>query len=421
MPEVLAGIDEAAIQNWLVSEGDSVSVGQPLAEIETEKAVAEYESEIEGVVARILVSAGEDVSVGTPILAIGDDTDDASRVDAALELEVRTEPTGSSAQSASSVRPDPEAPKTEPLQPASSARYAGPRVFASPLVRRLAVQNDVDVSEIQGTGPGGRVVRRDMERFLAASEGSETPSSNSDDQGERTDSDPTEQSDEFTDVPNDRMRRAIARRLTESKSTIPHFYLSAECRMDELLELRSKINAIATRKVSVNDLIVKAVAAAFEEVPDANAIWNGDTIRRYSSVDISVAVATDGGLVTPVVKSVDKLSISQIGLVVGDLADRARSGGLKQHEIVGGSFAVSNLGMYGTREFTAILNPPQSGILAVGAAEQRAIVVEDGSVEAHRMMTVTLSADHRVIDGALAAKWMAAFKQHIENPMSILL
>lgn len=217
------------------------------------------------------------------------------------------------------------------------------------------------------------------------------------------------------------MRRAIARRLTESKSSVPHFYLVAECRVDDLLALRRQVNAIEGTRVSVNDFVVKAVAGALGDVPDANAIWTDAATRRFTGVDISVAVSVPGGLLTPVVRGVERLSLGQLGAAIRDLAERARDGKLKQHELEGGSFSVSNLGMFGTREFSAILNPPQSGILAVGAAEQRPVVEADGTLGVGTVMTVTLSADHRVLDGALAAEWLAAFKARIEHPLTILV
>ncbi|MCA1942886.1 MAG: 2-oxo acid dehydrogenase subunit E2, partial [Yonghaparkia sp.] len=220
-------------------------------------------------------------------------------------------------------------------------------------------------------------------------------------------------------IPASRMRKTIARRLTESKSTVPHFYLTAECRVDRLVELRRELNAIDGVKVSVNDLVVKAVAAAFIDVPEANTTWTDEGMLRHRTVDIAIAVSLDDGLVTPVVRGVERLSVSALSAAIVDLATRARSGGLKQHEIEGGSFAVSNLGMFGTQEFSAIINPPQAGILAVGAARQAPVVV-DGALAVGTVMSVTLSADHRVLDGALAARWLAAFVARIENPVSIL-
>jgi pyruvate dehydrogenase E2 component (dihydrolipoamide acetyltransferase) len=222
------------------------------------------------------------------------------------------------------------------------------------------------------------------------------------------------------EVPHTGMRKAIARRLSESKSTVPHFYLSADCRVDRLVQVRSEVNAAKGVKYSLNDWVVKAVAMALMEVPDANVIWGDTAMRRFDSADISVAVATEGGLFTPVIRGVETLSLEEVNTAIAEAAGRARSGTIKQEEIEGGSFAVTNLGMYGTTEFAAIINPPQWGILAVGAATQRP-VVENGSLAVGSVMTVTLSADHRAVDGALAAQWLAAFQRHIENPVGLLL
>jgi pyruvate dehydrogenase E2 component (dihydrolipoamide acetyltransferase) len=224
----------------------------------------------------------------------------------------------------------------------------------------------------------------------------------------------------YTDIPLTGMRTAIARRLTESKTTVPHFYVTADCRVDRLVKLRRRVNATGDRNVSLNDFVLKAVAWALVEVPEANAIWNGDSIRRFDAVDISVAVAVGGGLLTPVLRAVESMALGALSAKVRELAERARTGRIQQHELQGGSFSVSNLGMYGVTEFSAILNPPQAGVLAVGSATPRPVVI-DGDLRAATVMTFTLSADHRVIDGAVAARWMAAFRRRIENPLSILI
>jgi pyruvate dehydrogenase E2 component (dihydrolipoamide acetyltransferase) len=296
------------------------------------------------------------------------------------------------------------------------ARPAGARVFMSPLVRRLAAERGLDLATVTGTGPGGRIVRRDVES-LTATPAAATPAAA---QAAAPAAVAPVAGGSYTDVPHTGMRRAIARRLVESKTTIPHFYLVADCRVDDLLEFRRRVNETAPTKISVNDFVVKAAAAAFRAVPEANAIWTADATRHFESVDIAVAVAIDGGLTTPVVRGVDRMSLSGVSASIRDLAERARAGKLKQDEIEGGSFSVSNLGMYGTQEFSAIINPPHSGILAVGAAKKKPIVVNDELVVG-TVMTVTLSADHRVLDGALAARWLDAFVSLIENPVSILV
>ncbi len=304
------------------------------------------------------------------------------------------------------------------------------RLFASPLVRRLARERGIDLSAVDGTGPHGRIVRRDLEEYLAGADHAEGVAG-APEQGPSRDEPraaaprPAASTGDApagaVDVPHTGMRRAIARRLTESKSTVPHFYLVADCRVDELLALRARIKETGGVKISVNDLVLKAVAWAMKDVPDANAIWTDEATRRFDHVDLAVAVSVPAGLLTPVLRGVDRMSVSEIAASVRELAGRAREGRLKQHELEGGSFSVSNLGMYGTREFSAIINPPHAGILAVGAAERRPVVEEDGSIVAASVMTVTLSADHRVLDGALAAQWLAAFVKRIENPLSILV
>lgn len=431
MPAILAGATEAAIQSWLVAEGATVVVGQPLAEIETDKATVEMTAEAAGTVARMLVAEGENVAVGDAILVLAADGEQADAIEAALSTAgpARATPTADTAAGASSeggtgaqppADPAPGDPEPAPEVPlvASAAAHPGTRVFASPLVRRLAAEHDVDLAAVRGTGPRGRVVRRDLEKHLDSTHTPSTPVEASPAMAPATAS-PAGAA--FSDVPVDRMRRAIARRLTESKTTVPHFYLVADCRVDALLALRASINATTARRISVNDLVLKAVAGALRDVPAANAIWLGDSIRRFEGVDLAVAVATDGGLTTPVVRGADRLPLAELSATVAELAQRARDGRLRQHELEGGSFAVSNLGMYGTTQFSAILNPPQSGILAVGAAQRRPVVGAEGELEVGSVLTVTLSADHRVLDGAVAAQWLAAFQHRIENPLSILL
>ncbi|MFB1294815.1 dihydrolipoamide acetyltransferase family protein [Mycobacterium sp. pW049] len=394
MPEVLANATEATIQTWLVSEGQEISVGDPMAEIETDKAVVEYAAEVEGVLTRLLAEPGTTIAVGDPIAVVTGpgETDDE------IDADVRD--------------PESGAPVIEKVvESAPPPETNGRRLFATPLVRKIAREKGIDLASVTGTGPGGRIVRRDLDRLPDVG----TPAPEPVRVAEKPSTD-----DDFVDVPLTGMRKAIARRLTESKTTVPHFYVTADCRVDALLDLRRAINDVGTTKVSVNDFVLKAVAGALVEVPEANAIWNGDSIRRFTHADIAVAVAVDGGLLTPVLRGVHRSPISAISAQIGDLASRARAGKIKQHELEGGSFSVSNLGMYGVTEFSAILNPPHSGILAVGGAVQKPVVV-DGELAVGTVMTVTLSADHRVIDGAVAAQWMAAFVRRIENPLTILI
>lgn len=406
MPEVLANAGEAIIQTWLVSVGQEISIGDPIAEIETEKAVVEYAAEVGGIMSRLLAEPGATIAVGEPIalvLAPGE-----------TDAEADPPPTDSPRDPESGAPVLEETPKTLPAVPRGAPSEApaatnGRRLFATPLVRKLAKERGIDLDAVMGTGPGGRIVRRDLDR-LPAPVAEPAP---------RVPEKPIETT-AHTDIPLTGMRKAIARRLTESKTTVPHFYVKADCRVDALLELRRSVNDTGTVKVSVNDFVLKAVAGALVEVPEANSVWNGDSIRRFAGVDIAVAVAVDGGLLTPVVRSVERLPLSAISAQIGDLAARARAGKIKQQELEGGSFSVSNLGMYGVAEFSAILNPPHSGILAVGGASQRPVVT-DGELAMATVMTVTLSADHRVIDGAVAAQWMAAFVRRVENPLTILI
>jgi pyruvate dehydrogenase E2 component (dihydrolipoamide acetyltransferase) len=402
MPEVLANAGHAVIQTWLVSEGQEITVGDPLAEIETEKAVVEYVAEVNGTLGRLIAEPGSTIAVGEPIAVVLAPGETDADIDAAVLNGV-----------AVSAAPGPELAAVGVAEPAAGTNG---RLFATPLVRKLARERGIELESVKGTGPGGRIVRRDLERLpvpgpVGAPHPVRTPAPAVASSAPATG---------FTDIPLTGMRKAIARRLTESKTTVPHFYLTADCRVEDLLELRRSVNAAAAVKVSLNDFILKSVAGALIEVPDANAIWNGESIRRYDGADIAVAVAVDGGLLTPVLRGVDTTPLSVVAARTADLAQRARDGRIQQHELEGGSFSVSNLGMFGVAEFSAILNPPQSGILAVGGAIQRPVVV-DGELKVGTVMTVTLSADHRVIDGAVAAAWMAAFVRRIENPLTILI
>jgi pyruvate dehydrogenase E2 component (dihydrolipoamide acetyltransferase) len=399
MPEVLANTSEAIIQTWLVSVGQQIAVGDPLAEIETEKALVEYAAEVEGILARLIAEPGSAIAVGEPIAVVLAPGETEADIDPGLLG-------GASAPTATEAAP--AAAAAEPA-PATNGR----RLFATPLVRKLAKEKGIDLAAVTGTGPGGRIVRRDLDR-LPVREPAPVVSA------EPTVSETSSPETGFSDTPLTGMRKAIARRLTESKTTVPHFYVTADCRVDALLDLRRTVNAAATTKVSVNDFVIKAVASALMEVPEANAIWNGDSIRRFGRANIAVAIAVDGGLLTPVLRGVDTMPLSVLSATVADLAERARAGRIQQAELEGGSFSLSNLGMYGVTEFSAILNPPHSGILAVGRATQRPVVV-DGELAVGTVMTVTLSADHRVIDGAVAAEWMAAFVRRIENPLTILI
>ncbi|WP_448626586.1 dihydrolipoamide acetyltransferase family protein [Geodermatophilus sp. URMC 64] len=425
MPEVAAGGTEAVLAGWSVGEAAEFGADDVVATVETEKAVVDVEAEQAGVVLKLLVAPGSTVEVGAPIAVLGEPgerVDDLGAVLASLGV-------GGLPDSP----PDPEGGKQEaPQTPAvpqplvaAAETVAGPaaeavaangnghrRIFASPLARRLARDAGLALESIAGTGPGGRILRRDVDAAKAQ------PPAPAPAPAVAVPAVAAVPAD-WTDVPHTPMRRAIARRLTESKQTIPHFTVRATLRVDELLRLRAGL-AEAGTKVSVTDLLVKAAARAHTQVPRMNAIWTPEAMRQFSAVDVAVAVATDTGLVTPVVRAVDRSPVSEVAATVRDLVDRARAGRLRQDELEGGTLTITNLGMFGTEEFAAIINPPQSAILAVGAARQEPVVT-DGALAVATVVKVTLSADHRVIDGALAAEWMAAFTATVEQPLRILV
>jgi len=439
MPEVAAGATEIVLSKWNVAVGASVKIGDVVAEMETEKAVVDYASDAEGTVYKILVADGASVEVGSPIMILLGAGEDGSAGDALLGGSASAEPVAAPvaepvaapvvAPVAAPMAAPVAAPVAAPIAvPTAAPATSGGRKFVSPIVRKLSAERGVDLNQIAGTGPDGRVVRRDLEHYLATGGAGSTavaPAASAPTASEPAVSPGSaiakqEYSSSYITVPHSGMRRAIARRLTESKTTVPHFYVTADCKVDSLLELRKRINESSPVKISVNDIVVKAVASALMDVPEANVIFTPEAMHKFESADIAVAVATDGGLLTPVIRGVEKRQLSNLSMEISELAARARAGKLRQEELEGGSFAVSNLGMYDTKEFAAILNPPQSGILAVGAAAPRAIV-EDGEVVVANVMTVTLSADHRAVDGAVAAQWLAAFVKRIENPLSMLV
>ncbi|WOO96858.1 dihydrolipoamide acetyltransferase family protein [Micrococcus terreus] len=421
LPAIVADATEAIIHSWIVNIGEKVIAGQPIAEVETEKATVELEAERSGTMARLLVDEGASIPVGSPIAVLSSDEDSPEDIDRLI-----TE--NSSSSTADAANPS-EAPHevgelqtaevpAAPLAEAPSnvgigqAPQPGPRRFSSPIARRIARENGINLQEIRGSGPGNRILRRDVEAATAARQ-------------ERTVGQDSPPVSNYEELPLSGMRRAIARRLTESKTTVPHFYLSAEVDMGQAVRLRQELNAAlehsgADYKISVNDLCLKALGNALIDVPEANALWQDDHLRQYTTADISVAVATDGGLLTPVVRHVDARPLASVARTMIDFKTRAAIGQIKQPEIEGGSFSLTNLGMFGTREFSAIINPPQAGILALGVAEERP-VVRNGQLDVATVMTATLSADHRVIDGAVAARLLAAFQRRLENPLINLL
>lgn len=422
MPEIAAATTSATLAGWPVAVNTRFAKADVIATVETDKAVVDVEAESDGVLLRTLVTEGTDVEVGTAIALIARPDETVDDVDAALAA------LGVSAGNGSAPAAAPEpAPVSVP-----AVNGHAPRRFASPLARRLAAEAGLLVTDLEGTGPGGRIVRRDVEAALAQRVVHE--------EADLHDASPAlpdgpapalevlttpvrtpvaVESAEFTDQPLSRMRKAVAARLTESKSTAPHFYVRGVARVDALLQLRADLNDGADVRVSVNDLLVKAISKAHQQVPEMNVVWTGDAIRSFTGVDVAVAVATDKGLVTPVLTGVERRSITDIAQATRDFAARAREGRLQQSELEGGSVTISNLGMYGVEEFAAIINPPQAAILAVGAAKQEAVVT-DGRLEVATVLRVTLSVDHRPVDGAIAARWMSAFVALLERPVRIL-
>jgi pyruvate dehydrogenase E2 component (dihydrolipoamide acetyltransferase) len=439
MPALSPTMTEGTLANWLKKEGDTVSAGDVIAEIETDKATMEVEAVDEGTLGKILVQAGtEGVAVNEVIALLLEEGEDKS----ALEGASTAAPKAADAPKSEAKAEPAPAPKQE-AAPASAPAPAAPshdgsRVFASPLARRLAEQAGLDLSAVKGSGPNGRIVKADIEAAKSSGTGkaaaAPAPAKAADAPraaaaGMPAGPDAKALADaygmEYEAIPNSGMRKTIAKRLTESKQTVPHFYLTVDCELDALLKLRAQLNAKSPEgegafKLSVNDLIIKASAIALKRVPAANASYTEAAILQYRHADISVAVATPSGLITPIIKRAEEKGLATISNEMKDLAKRARDGKLKPEEYQGGTFSVSNLGMFGIKDFAAIINPPQGCILAVGAGEQRP-VVKDGALAIATVMSCTLSVDHRVVDGAVGAEFLAAFKKLIEDPMAMML
>ncbi|MFF8618576.1 2-oxo acid dehydrogenase subunit E2 [Streptomyces sp. NPDC015350] len=427
MPAVAADAATAVLSAWQVAEGASFTKDDALVSIETDKAEVDVAAEQDGVLLKTLYEAGVEIEVGDPIAVLGAVEEQAGDLDALLaELGV-----GTPAAAPQAVRRDvPEEPDAQrPASPAPAVAAPGEpdrggRVFSSPLARRLAREAGLDIEALTGTGPGGRIVRRDVDAAAAARPVPATEPAAPAPVPRAVPAAPQAVapagSGDHEDIPHTRMRRAIARRLTESKQHTPHFYLRATCAVDELLALRQRINAVSPVKVSVNDLLIKAVATAHTQVPEMNAVWQPEAVRRFRTVDVSVAIATETGLVTPVLRDIENLSVSAIATRTRAYAEQARSGSLHPADLEGGSITVSNLGMYGVEEFAAIINPPQAAILAIGAARDEA-VVRDGAVTAAKVLGVVLSVDHRPVDGAVAARWLAAFTEAVQNPVRLVV
>ena len=420
MPALSPTMTTGTLAKWLVGEGDRVNSGDVIAEIETDKATMEVESVDDGVMAKIFVDAGtENVAVGAVIAVLAEDGETASDV-AKAGLQEPSSPvpvTSVAAEAKERAEPAPVTAAPVKAVPAPQTKSSDkPRIFASPLARRIAADRNIALEGITGSGPYGRILRRDVESAATAPIAQTTAAL-----AGATPAGATQQGDSYL-VANSQMRKAIASRLQDSKQQAPHFYLTVDCVIDNLLEARKSLNAKAAEgiKISVNDMIIRAAAMALIAVPEANASWEGENTRLFRHADIAMAVAIDGGLITPIVWAAEQKGLAALSQVTTDLAARARDGKLAANEYTGGSFTISNLGMFGVREFAAVINPPHGGILAVGAGEQRPIVI-DGNLAVATVMSVTLSADHRAVDGAVGARWLQAFKGFVENPVIMLL
>jgi len=424
MPALSPTMTEGNLAKWLKGEGDAIAAGDVIAEIETDKATMEVEAVDEGVLGKILVPDGsEGVPVNQPIALLLEEGEDTAALDG-----YRAGAAPAPAPAKPAAEPAPPLAKPTAATPQSAAPVTnGTRIFASPLARRMAQQAGLDLVALKGSGPNGRIVKADVEAAMSGAPGAMAPSAVPAARaplpapagpGARQMAEALGMS--YRLEPNSNMRKTIARRLSESKQTVPHFYLTVDCVIDDLLAARKRINAENDLKISVNDIIIKTAAAALMRVPAANASWDDEGILFYDHADISVAVATPAGLITPIVKAAESKGLETISAEMKDLAARAREGKLKPEEYQGGTFSVSNLGMFGIKEFSAIINPPQGCILAVGAGTQQP-VVKDGALAVATVMSCTLSVDHRVVDGAVGADFLATFKRLIENPMAMLL
>ena len=423
MPALSPTMEEGTLAKWHVKEGDKVSSGDILAEIETDKATMEFEAVDEGVIGKIVIAEGtEGVKVNAVIAVLLEDGESASDIGSvsAAPAAAAAAPKEEAAAPAAALSP----------APAASAAKDENRIFATPLARRIAADKGLDLSAIAGSGPHGRIVKADVENATAAPKAAAPAAAASAAPATAMASDPSSdavikmyEGRPFEEVKLDGMRKIIASRLTEAKQSVPHFYLRRDINLDALMKFRSQLNKqLEGRgvKLSVNDFIIKACALALQQVPEANAVWAGDRTLKFTKSDVAVAVAIEGGLFTPVLRDSEMKSLSALSFEMKDLATRARDRKLAPHEYQGGSFAISNLGMFGIDNFDAIINPPHSAILAVGAGVKKPIVGADGELTVGIVMSTTLSVDHRVIDGALGANLLNAIKDNLENPMTML-
>ncbi len=414
MPALSPTMEEGKLAKWLVKEGDSVKAGDIIAEIETDKATMEYESIDDGIVGKLLVSEGQEaIRINAPIAVLLEAGEDKA---ALANFTAAAAPVMATATAKAAM------PASAPQQPSAPATKSNARIIASPLARRMAAQKGVELAAITGSGPHGRIIKRDIEGARPMAAVKAAPGATASPAAKET---ALFAEGSYELVPHTPMRKTIARRLTESKSTIPHFYLTIDCDLDALLEMRQKLNAQSPKdaggfKLSVNDFIIRASALALRRVPEAHASWTEAGLLRHKHADIGVAVSVDGGLITPIIRHADAKGLAEISNTMRDLAERARARKLKPGEYEGGTFSISNLGMFGIREFSAVINPPHSMILAVGAGEQRP-VVRNGALAIATQMSCTLSCDHRVVDGVLGAQFLSVFKGFIENPLTMLL
>jgi pyruvate dehydrogenase E2 component (dihydrolipoamide acetyltransferase) len=418
MPALSPTMEEGKLAKWLKAEGDTITAGDVIAEIETDKATMEVEAVDEGTLGKIVVPEGtEGVKVNAVIAVLLEDGEDASAISDAPAKKAPA-PMPAAAPAPATAAPAPAAPA-----PAAPATASGGRIFASPLARRIAAEKGLDLTRVKGSGPHGRIVKADVEGARAAPE-AVAPAPAAAPAGPSTEMVRKMYADRaHEEIALDGMRKTIAARLTEAKSTIPHFYLRRNIELDALLKLRGQMNAKGEArgiKLSVNDYIIKASALALQQVPGCNAVWAGDRVLQFKASDVAVAVAIEGGLFTPVLRDAEVKSLSVLSAEMKDLAARAKTRKLAPHEYQGGSFAISNLGMMGIDNFDAVINPPHASILAVGAGVQKP-VVRDGAVAIATVMSVTLSVDHRVIDGALGAQFLDALKGYLEDPLSMLM
>ncbi len=428
MPALSPTMTEGNLSKWHVKEGDEVNSGDVIAEIETDKATMEVEAVEEGTIGKILIDEGsEGVPVNTLIALLFEEGEDAASLDAAAELAATPAPAPTAPPPATPAQAAPPAKTESAATSGPNGASSGGRIFVSPLAKRMAKQAGLDLASVMGSGPHGRIVKADVEAAMAggprAAAPTPAPSASApaapSGPGARKMADLLGMSYELE--PLSSMRKVIANRLTEAKQTIPHFYLSIDCEVDQLLKVRKDLNGRSdSYKLSVNDFVIRAAALALKKVPAANASYDPEGLLYYKNADISVAVATPSGLITPIIKAAEGKGLAEISNAMKDLAVRARDGKLKPEEYQGGTFSISNLGMFGIKDFSAVINPPQGCILAVGAGAPRP-VVKDGALAVATVMTCTLSVDHRVVDGAVGAEFLAAFKKLIEDPLTMLL